>query len=429
MKISKGKILKNYIFLFLIFTILFYPKIIDYSSFTVAKIVVYIVKYIPYTIAPIMIIFLWNYNKMARRFYVCLIIYRLVYFVADIYNGASINDIKIWFENTMLIIATVVILGSAVKANAIRCFSVISTLGNIYILIDVVTQILYPDGLGRIEMYNSFYQAVTWSDSVGFIDVDNRLSLFFIFFLFVNLSLQQILYGKIKNYIPIFLVLLDTYITWSGTGISAIIFICMFLLLKKSKIVNKIIDGYWIILIYIGALLLFVVAQKFNIFRFFIEGILKKDMSLSSRTQIWLFYLNMIKQKPLLGYGTKNAGAWYHNTAGDTWYAHNQMLDILVQGGLLAMFLFCIVIVVVKSNVDRIKDIYIKGLFSVCLLAYFIVGIAEHFLVNKNLCFYGFLCMGFCINDLYISDRAREKKKFRIKRKIVLKRNGRKDCM
>ena len=86
-------------------------------------------------------------------------------------------------------------------------------------------------------------------------------------------------------------------------------------------------------------------AQHF--LQFFIEDVLQKSATLSDREGIWDSAFLQFLERPIFGYGLVDNGnhiliaqAW----GAETWQAHNNLLHIVLDGGLISFALYCIYI-------------------------------------------------------------------------------------
>lgn len=77
-----------------------------------------------------------------------------------------------------------------------------------------------------------------------------------------------------------------------------------------------------------------------NYFAFFIEGVLNKNVTLSTRTIIWDYALKMVKDSWMFGYGAVANNNRYIFVGEFSFNAHNIILQILLMGGLLLMGIF-----------------------------------------------------------------------------------------
>jgi len=399
MILSRKRILNSCIFLVAMVCIFLYPKFFDYARSDVYASIRLIFRYLPYTLFPAIIILCWNGNKEAHKLYYLVIAFRASFLFSDMINGIDQVTFSLWIRCTMWILVAVVLFCTAIHYNPLRTLKLTRAICNIMLVVNIICEFLFPRGLARIEMLNYEYNVISWSDNVGFIDVGNRLSLFIILTFFVNMLYQYKVRGKIENYFFVVLIGVNTLLAQSASGFCALIVLLLYLFFAQVKSFNKLINGYWIFGVYALVSSIFVVFQRFGIMQFFITNILGRSMNLSNRTTIWAYYISEIIRRPIVGYGTMESGGLFRWN-GQTWYAHNQILDILIQGGIVALIVVIVLIVLVKRH-NRKNEVIVSGLFSICLLAYLVVGMAEHFLVNLNVCFYIFLAIAYSSNKIF----------------------------
>ena len=397
--ITKRKLLTSRIWLWCFFLLIFYPKAIDYSHSPAVAFIRSAYLALPYVFLPILIIFFWNCNKTARKLYYGVLLFQTTFLVSNLINGVDRSAILIWYKNCAWIMFSVIVICSGLHYNPYRFLSTLRDFCNTICILNLLLMILFPNGIATIEMINTKWNVVSWTDSVAFIDVDNRLSLFFLVTIFVNAICQYYKYKKISKWFCLIVPLVSILLAWSGTGVLAIAWLYIYMMFATKKYMAKILSSYWIFAAYVVVFLAFVIFQKFGVFEFIIVNVLHKQMNLSNRTTIWAYYLVQIIQQPFFGFGTADGGALF-NWDGTVWYAHNQVLDILVQGGIVSLCVFLFLVIFVKKHVDRRNSNYNKGMFNAVLLAFLIVGIAEHFLVRFNMCFYAFLAIAYSMNDL-----------------------------
>lgn len=399
MVISRSRLLKSQMFMFVMTLLLLYPKVISYDQSFISKSLRVVFTYLPYTLYLLIILWMWKVNKKSHKLYYCLLLFEIVLLISDIYNGADLETILRWYRNASWVLATSVLFGSALWVKPQKTICTIRSVCNVMVYINFCTTLLFPDGVARLAIENSIYHAVTWTASVGFIDADNRLSLFFLFAIFINVLYIKYINDKKIYYLPLLIMFINMLLVWSGTGLVTLTIVCSYLLFSNSKIVNKIVRGYWIFGAYTILLITFVFLQQFNIFKDLIVNVLHKDMTLANRTLLWAKYITMFLAKPVLGYGTTESGALI-SLNGELWYAHNQILDVMIQGGVIALIAFVLLLVLFKRHIDRSSDYFLSGLCTVCLFGYLIMGIAEHFIINLNMCFWAYLAIGYNVSLL-----------------------------
>lgn len=126
-----------------------------------------------------------------------------------------------------------------------------------------------------------------------------------------------------------------------------------------------------------------VILRVQEIFAFIIEDILHKNLDFTERTVLWDQALFKILKSPFYGYGNGSNGKFL-NLAGYEVPAHNLFLDITLQGGLLALLLFLVILVVTCKNISKISNIKMGILLNMAIFFMLIAGLMETYF-SKNL--------------------------------------------
>ena len=214
-----------------------------------------------------------------------------------------------------------------------------------------------------INQFFQFYDQDYWGKTgagnfCNFFVSDNQLP-FFILEFFAVLVFDTYLRGK-KNSIGLAIgIVLGCVVIFRAHAVSGIIavFLCAFLIIISNLEIAKRFFTYRKVYIVVCSMYFVVV---------FLNAIKYLDMFTSkyfgktlarSRTRIWAAALRNIQKRLLLGYGTVKGGRLSINYVGKNhWFAHNFVLEVLVQGGiiLLCIFVLAFVIIAVRnSNVDE----------------------------------------------------------------------------
>lgn len=93
--------------------------------------------------------------------------------------------------------------------------------------------------------------------------------------------------------------------------------------------------------------------QKFRIIELFITNILKKDMTLSTRTSVWERTISAISEKPIWGYGQVDTVINRARLGAAS--AHNIFLDELYFGGIIGLIILLLIVVVVGKKIHNEK--------------------------------------------------------------------------
>lgn len=182
---------------------------------------------------------------------------------------------------------------------------------------------------------------------INFLTADNDLGYWYLpFTLIVYLSDAQ----KSRKYQIIDLLfwigicLTSLVFAWSATCMSIYVLFALCIIFYKIKIF-QFLTPFRSVLINIGISILVIFFHIQDLFGWLIVDILHKNMTLSSRTLIWASAIQNILKKPIFGYGTMQGGRMSINRLSGRihFFSHNIFLEIVIQGGLVALFFYIII--------------------------------------------------------------------------------------
>lgn len=103
------------------------------------------------------------------------------------------------------------------------------------------------------------------------------------------------------------------------------------------------------------------VLQSWTVFRnmdttstqveYFVENVLKKDMTFSKRTYVWEKAKKLVEYSPVIGYGQQDE-EWYESEM-EVLTAHNLVLHILIKGGWVGLSAFIVLLIIVHIRLLR----------------------------------------------------------------------------
>ena len=261
------------------------------------------------------------------------------------------TQIKVGWAIALFSVYQIVILFSSVFNNGISPGIIVVTIASLLIFILLQTDLYYEiisavSIIVTLALLINFPIMLQNRGSVNakfFIGGKNALGIFLIpgiFLLLIN-SLEK--NGKIGK-LALFLIafsLITVFIGSSGTGIVVAFCALLFLLLTVKFKPPKAIYLGIIFTIYALFLLFF---NYFSLTDFWLKfnDLLGKDSTLTSRATIWNIARGLIKENWLFGAG-RGVELSYVNTWGErrtTYEAHNLILEILMEGGIVALLLF-----------------------------------------------------------------------------------------
>ena len=235
--------------------------------------------------------------------------------------------------------------------------------------INLITIVLFPGG---------FYQNSSGYSSNYFLGYDNNL----ITYIFPALALSFTnSYGEtgkvgLKSIYLLIISLLSIILTWSATGVVAISIIVVLFSIYTFKKKDFPINKY--IIIVLSLFVCIVVLWLQNIFSFIIEGWRKKELSFTGRTYIWDIFIKQIKQSLFIGHGIVDYK--YLIKSLNAGHAHDYFLQILYQGGIIALSMF---LGFFFTAINKMKNCKQKKYVGIIIFAYLISFIFEAYTLTN----------------------------------------------
>lgn len=220
----------------------------------------------------------------------------------------------------------------------------------------------------------------------GHIQTASQLALIGIFVSVIIVNFYDKSSGKAKLLVVLSMLLmlqsktLASYITIAILIFAYIIFKTGFS--KKAFLLDTKIylSGWFLINIFMVFIYKYVIALPF---------LRQYQLSLSARTLIWQEIMKLVCKKPVLGYGAygvKVVLPWHTATGIDGMnYAHNELLQKLLDGGIVLLVAFVILLVIYTENINQLKNNkqkYIANVFlGMFLLLMVIESVTEYYYI------------------------------------------------
>lgn len=210
-----------------------------------------------------------------------------------------------------------------------------------FVYLNFVTVLFFPHGFFH-RVNDAYGITKEW-----FLGANNN----FLFSLFPA-TLIALLYknlggSKFRAYSLISIILATQLIRGSGTAKVGIVALILFDLVPLVKYILTPFKG---LIVSFTLSFLIVITGKVEFLRGFVEGILGKDLTFTSRTFIWNNAISAIQEKPL-GYGMMRLSDIVYilgNFPGWIWkgatHAHNNFLQVLFQGGDIGFSIYFLII-------------------------------------------------------------------------------------
>lgn len=247
------------------------------------------------------------------------------------------------------------------------CFEVV-------IYINLVTEILFPDSMYVTQDSMMFVSPKNW-----FLGFYNNHTQYFLPALMI-----AFLYGyetgkKLRTYILTLAIFISAVLVWSGGVLVALLgagFVYIFFK-NWTRIFNY--YNYW--LLHIVFFIFVILLKSQNMFKWLINDILGKWLSLELRMTLWDKYVGYILENFIFGYGVEDT-IERKLKADMVWacHAHNQFLEIMYQGGVINLLLFLVIIIIAGRNLYKYRNTKESKIISAAFLGWCLHGLVEPFM-------------------------------------------------
>ena len=282
------------------------------------------------------------------------------------------GEIYACMRNSFVIICITLFYDFAVKMDKISFLKSQFFSLSLVIVINFITILMYPDGMEK--------SALSGNSKVWFLGFYNSYTMYFIPALLFGYLLRLYMDRKIMIYLVTAVIYISAFQIWAGgTILSLSIMGIVYLILKRDNIILNY-YSYWIV--QIAFYVVVIVMKVYKYFIWLIEGILGKLMSLLGRMYVWDITRHMIRQHIWFGYGIKSDAVRIQEYGIAAWarYAHNLLLEILYQGGLVYLSLFVIIIILAGKNLHNVHRKEIAGMISIAFLGWTIQSFSDAYL-------------------------------------------------
>ena len=243
----------------------------------------------------------------------------------------------------------------------------------IYVYINLLTIILFPDGMYSIASQTDFWFLGYRNFHIRFILPITALSLVRSYYLYNKLTP-----ATISLIITSFVTLL---LIGSATGlIGFTLFIVMILLFgSRKKPLPKLINLYTFMMITTVLFFIIVVLGRQDIFAFLIEDILGRDLTLTGRILIWGTTIQLIARSPVLGIGFAGLQDEFSRMMiySNATHPHNYILYILALGGFLLLIITAWLYFSAAKQLSSMRDSIYSKIMLFAIAAFLIMGISE----------------------------------------------------
>lgn len=357
-----------YIVLFLSVVVLWMPNSYSYILPSLLYSLMRWGQYIvAFTVAVLVVI-----SKRVNKIFVMNVLLSMILIFSTFINDGSINKCLNYVSPMLGTVSLIVYcIGVGDEKRLLRVFRHVLLL---YILINIATYFLFPDGIYATER-------VSHADELKNTFLGNRNAYKYYGLLIITVSfIETTLYDlKQKNTIrmmtAIVLSLLMELLGGSLTGLIVITFITIYYfigykMLKIRKINPKI--YFFVAIAAFTFIALFATVGRYtNLLSWVFNG----NSTFSNRTKIWILAENLIRTHPFLGVGTQKTEVVFSLIQG--LHAHNQYLEIAIRGGMVALAIYVWIVWIGIQRLSQYKGYEMTSFVSACLFAAMIINMVE----------------------------------------------------
>lgn len=300
-----------------------------------------------------------------------MLIYRFYLLIPTIFSS---GDYLKWGYLSLVMFSLILIMNISLKVNYKNFIESIVYLFSFLLTVNLLLFIIYPDGL-YLDTQLHFLGIRT-----RFTDISFPCIIFSVFLL----RESKYIMSKLINIYAILISMLNILLPKISTAIIGIALFSLLLFLFNFKEIKYFLTSKKLFLFSIIITFLVVFLRIGDLFSDIIFVLFGKTASFSGRTEIWDNAYPIILEKWYIGYGIVNDGnfvPWIDNDV-RLWQAHNQLLQLLYDGGIFSSVLMLYIIYISSKKIGFCKlkygsHIFVFGLF--CLLIMMITEIYSYY--------------------------------------------------
>lgn len=367
MKFTVRDLFNNYFFLTILALPFLEPRCL-YDMETMNGIHNIFILWRYYTAIFIIILGLLSVKKITK--YCWLMICFQLIFVASTYLNNTGNASYI-FRLQITTIGFCILFDLALQFAPIKIINIFSGILALLTVVNLVCIIVFPGGMYTTASLNGNWKS-NWL--FGFKNL-------FIFTLLPMLFFVSVRSFMLKRKLDLFFWILlgisaySVFRTGSVTSGISILFIAILILLFEKRDLTFVLNGRNYMLVSLGLSWALITASIIPTLSNYLAVVNRDLTTMSNRTYIWQNALDCLKSSWLLGYGREVEKSVYPHLG--AYHAHNQWLDVLYIGGIVAFAVFIVLFLWAFKNNAESSDIRLVNVINSILLGYFILYLTE----------------------------------------------------
>lgn len=298
-----------------------------------------------------------------------MILYLILFRIINIFSTVLYNGDLLKVGYTSMTIVTLFLYANYYYSNKDfdEFINVLYKIFSIFLFVNLITYICYPQGI------NPLYE------EVYFLGIRTRFTEYAIsgaLLAYINYRNKKI--KKTSLFSAIIIAFLNIVIPKISTGFIGIICFIIFVVVLNNTVKDKFDIKFNVLQIPIYIFIIAIVFFRIHTyFDFIIVDVLGKDLTLTGRTEIWDSAIETIKKSNIwIGNGYSNHGNFAPYGINDYYQAHNQILQLLYECGIIGITLFLIFINSILKTINNPTTQYDIVIVSV-IYAFLVMMISE----------------------------------------------------
>lgn len=349
-----------------VFAYYFRPTMLSYTAFAP------LLPFWGYSVVFLLCLFAISKRHRPSLITMSICGYYVVYALCTALNGGDFVSVMM---NGLKVSLIVHYSQYIIEAGTQRLFSVVLPLTAILVLADLATLILFPGGLFLQTAYqNEYFTSVIAGWLLGI--KNNRILWLFAVVLLSCIAAIRNSGGRraldARTILLGFVAIAGVVLAQSSTSTTVlVVFLAALLFAPVLKPFSCVVNSVTAAAISIVTWVVFVVLSNTEFLGPFLQSLFEKDATFSGRSDIWVQTQQFILQSPLFGYGfesTVDKVVKYGNVSFVN--AHNQVLEVVYDGGFLLLIVFLLIIGLVVISLYRSRSSLagVVGSFAFLLL-------------------------------------------------------------
>lgn len=242
----------------------------------------------------------------------------------------------------------------------------------IFVYINLMTIILQPDGL-----YNNGMYSHCW-----FLGYKNPMIRTILPVICTSLISSYFECARINFKTTILLICSSITFLLNDSATSlvgmAVFLTALFIFHKKEKPLPKIINLLSGIVVTAVGFVMIIVMNMQYLFSYIINGVLGRDLTFTTRVNIWSKTLDMIADKFILGHGYLN-GKQFSSIYGNMYatHPHNYYMYILMQGGVVLLAILLIGFIFANKKLNKTMNTVYSKIILFGIVSFLVMGLSE----------------------------------------------------